>query len=174
MAGSRLGPLSSRYEGRHRADLNAGKTCFASGTRGGGSVEADHRVEAPFGKIQHGFALPGKAGVKAFSAKDTPVGIIVKNRMLLDDRGLFKAFVKFSWFQANPKELRDPLKLTSSVPRTVTAIHMVDGHEETKGAFLKAPHGWRVGPHHHPFPHFNGTGGHRFLQAFNLHKAEPA
>lgn len=64
--------------------------------------------------------------MKALSTKDTPVGIIVDKRMLSDDGGLFKEFFKSSRFQANPQELRDPLKLASPVALTVAAIHMVD------------------------------------------------
>jgi hypothetical protein len=94
--------------------------------------------------------------------------------MLADDGGLFEGFFKFPRSQTNPEKLRDPLKLTSPVSRTVTAIHMVDGHEETESAFLKVPHGWRVGPHHHPFSNFNGACGNWFFQTFDFHKAEPA
>ena len=64
--------------------------------------------------------------MEALSTKDTPVGIIVDKRMLSDDRGLFEVLFEFSWSQTNPQELRDPLKLTSPVSRTVTAIYMVD------------------------------------------------
>ena len=78
--------------------------------------------------------------MEALSTKDTPVGIVVKKRMLADDGGLFEEFFKFPRSQTNPQELRDPLELTSSVSRTVTAIHMVDGHEETESALLKVPH----------------------------------
>ena len=88
--------------------------------------------------------------------------------------GSLRDFSSLPRFQANPQELRDPLKLASSVSRTVTAIHMVDGHEETESALLKVPHGWRVGPHHHPFSDFNGACGHWFFQTFDFHKAEPA
>jgi hypothetical protein len=143
--------------------MDAGKTCFACRTRGGGPVKVDHRIKASFGKIQHGFALAGKAGLNAPSAKDTPVGIIVDKRMVPDDGGLFEGFFKSARFQANPQELRDPLKLASPVALTVAAIHIVDGHEEAKSALLKVPHGWRVSPHDHPFSDFNGACGHWFF-----------
>jgi hypothetical protein len=94
--------------------------------------------------------------------------------MFPDDGGLLKGFFKSSRFEADPQELRDPLKLTSSVSLTVAAIHMVDGHEETKTALLKVPYGWRVGPHHHPLSHFDGARGNWFSHALDFHKAQPA
>ena len=81
--------------------MDAGKTCLACRTRGGGPVKADHPVKAPFGKIQHGFALAGKAGVSALSTKDTPVGIIVDKRMIPDDGRLLEGLFKSSRSQAD-------------------------------------------------------------------------
>jgi hypothetical protein len=112
--------------------------------------------------------------MKALSAKHTPVRIIVDEGMIADDRGLFEVLFESSRFQADSQESGDPLKLAFFVPGAVTAIHMVDGHEETKGAFLKLPHRWRPGPHHHPFLHFDGARWHGFFHALDLHEAEPA
>jgi hypothetical protein len=118
--------------------------------------------------------LAGKAGVSALSTKDAPVGIIVDKRMVPDDGRLLEGFFKSSRFQANPQEFRDALKLASPVARTVAAFHLVDGHEEAKGALLKVPHSWRVSLHHHPFSNFNGACGRWLFQTFDFHKAKPA
>ena len=96
------------------------------------------------------------AGVNALSTRDAPVRMIVDTSMIADDAAPWGTF-EFPWFQANPQELRDPLKLASLVSGAVTAIHTVDGHEQTKSALLKVPHGWRVSSHHHPFSNFDGA-----------------
>ena len=137
-------------------------------------VKADHRIEAPLGEGHQGLAVPAPADMNAFAAEDAPVGMVIQEGMVLDEGRLFEESLQPFGLETDLEEFGDPLQLAPSICGTGTALDFVDGHEEAKGASLKAPYGRGIGLNGQGFRHPDGAGRDRVFPAVYLNEAQAA
>ena len=93
------------------------------------TIESDDGFKPPIGKIHEGGTVGITADLNAFSAKDTPVGMVDQGRMMihcfLTFLEMFQAFGLESHFQ----KAGDFLQFAFLVGRTMAAVHMVHGQQ---------------------------------------------
>ena len=114
------------------------------------------------------------ADIDTLPAKHAPVGMVVQDGVVLNDRYLLEESIQPFGLKAHLQEPGDSLELTSSIGRTGPAVHLMDGHEEPEGAPLKTPHGRGIGLDGHVFRDSHGAGRARLFLSFYLNKAQPA
>ena len=112
---------------RHRADVMTGQALVAGKWRGIAVLEkTDNRIKTPPGKGHQGPRVSCLADIDTLPAKHAPVGMVIQDGVVLDDRYLLEEGIHRFGLQAHLQEPGDPLELTSFIGRTESAIHLMD------------------------------------------------
>jgi len=119
------------------------------------TIESDDGFKPPIDKIHEGGAVGITADLNAFSAKDTPVGIVAQERMIIHCFLIFQEMFQAFRFESHFQKAGDFLQFAFLVGRTMAAVHMVYREQQLKGCPLQPPHRRCVGHYHHIFGHFH-------------------
>jgi len=106
----------------------------------------------------------------ASSTKDTPVGVVIKNRVAFIDLQAVQIREGCDLYP-DAEKTSHLLKRALAVGWTPGARHAVHGKEKLQGGPLKRSHGGCAGVHTHPLPHRDGTRRDGLFHSLDLHEA---
>jgi len=114
--------------GPYGTDLHAGKALVTGDCLSRlMTIESDECFKPPVGKVHERGAICLTADLNAFSAKDTPVGIVAQERMIIHRFLIFPIMFQAFGLESHFQKAGDFLQFTFFVGRTMAAIHMVYG-----------------------------------------------